>query len=194
MLQTRLSPKLRLMAELMARSERRTISSLIEGLIEKAAQDRPIDWVPLDEAGYVGMSHGNPKKTTTVSAAVEDMWEPETESSRFVAFALCFPHLLTDYEFRLWRMIKQTPYFWKYFPIKITTQTGEVLEDWEQDMEYFGLLHEHLHEHWKVLNEIITQNKPYTALPTCCQEIGKKCSPIGSAKYAELYRRKSDDD
>src|ERR1700730_16830959 len=38
-LQARLNPKLRFTVELMARLERRTVSSFIEGLIEKAAKE-----------------------------------------------------------------------------------------------------------------------------------------------------------
>ncbi len=193
MLQARLSPKLRLMTELMARSDRRTVSSLIEGLIEKAAQDAAIDMVPLDQAGYVGIPRINRRTSTTVAAAVENMWEPETESSRFVAFAFCYPHLLTDFEFRLWRFIKCTPYFWKYFPVTLRTEKGEMIEEWTQDVEYSGLLHENLCQYWKEINELVTNHRPHTALPAACQEIGEKCRiPIGNVKYDEIWRKNHD--
>ena len=190
MLQARLSPKLRLMAELMARADRRTVSSLIEGLIEKAAQETSIEAVPLEKAGYVEAMRNNPKIQTTVAQAVENMWEPGNEGSRFVAFAFCFPHLLTDYEFRLWRLIKISPYFWKNFPITITTEKGEVVKEWAKDVEYSGLLHDHLKQYWKEINDHIAKNLDYTNPPPGCMEIGEKCStPINNPKYDEVWER-----
>lgn len=192
MLQARLSPKLRLMAELMARADRRTVSSLIEGLIEKAAQEAPIEMTPLEEAGYVSIPRLNRRKPTTIAAAVEDMWEPENEPVRFVAFAFCFPHLLTDFEFRLWRLIKSTPYFWKHFPVTMKNEKGETIETWAQDVEYSGLLYENLCQYWKELNDVIIQHRSHTALPAECQEIGEKCPPpLNNPKFDEVWRQKS---
>lgn len=194
MLQARLSPKLRLMAELMARSDRRTVSSLIEGLIEKAAQETAIEMVPLEQAGYAGVMRTHSKVRTTIAQAVEGMWEPDSAGSQFVAFAFCFPHLLTDYEFRLWRLIKFSPYFWKHFPATITNEKGEVLAEWVRDVEYSGLLHAHLRQYWKEINDHIAKNLCYTDPPSGCMEIGEKCSlPINNPKYDEVWGKKYGD-
>lgn len=97
-LQARLNPKLRFTLELMARSERRTVSSLIEGLVEKAAKTMEIAIIPRDQAHCSFILPADlPTIKTTVEKAARQIWEVD-EAGRFVAFALCTPELLNDYE------------------------------------------------------------------------------------------------
>src|SRR5258708_7324333 len=89
--QTRLDPRLRYAAELLARKQRRTLSSLIENLIEEACKREAVEMIPLDSDAP---NNRAAYKTVTVAEAMNSIWHPE-ECMRFVAFASCLPHLLT---------------------------------------------------------------------------------------------------
>lgn len=174
-LQARLNPKLRFTVELMARLERRTVSSFIEGLIEKAAKDSEIKIIPRDQAhGSFILPPNQPWVRTTVEKAVRQMWEPE-EADRFVAFALCAPDLLSDYEEKLWTLIRTCEYFWQHFQIDVKNEKGKVIgKRWLPVTEYSGVISEQLHKHWPLLNEIAAGNKPASKLWGSVSGIGKK--------------------
>src|SRR5579872_1699710 len=88
-IQARLDPKLHMAAEIMARSERRTLSSFIEKTIEQSARNNKVKrnlkflwWLENHEQYYVG------KQTfdeVTVEQAVRDIVD-EHEAVRFVRF------------------------------------------------------------------------------------------------------------
>jgi hypothetical protein len=92
----RLDPKLRYLAELAARRQRRSLSSYIEWAIEDSLKhctlnfngDRPL----ADEA--------------------EDLWDVD-ESDRFARLALSHPDLLTHEEQVLWKLIRDNGYVWR---------------------------------------------------------------------------------
>ena len=86
----RLDPKVRYLAELAARTQRRTVSSFIEWVIEQSLERVIIK----DAAGTL----------STLSEASETLWDVE-ESDRFVKLAqTCWP-LLTFDEQVLWKRI-----------------------------------------------------------------------------------------
>ena len=94
----RLDPKLRYLAELAARKQRRTLSSFIEWAIEDA-----LGRVYLDD----GNGHG-----TSVSEVANSLWDVD-ESDRFAKLALKFPELLTHEEQVLWKLVRENGLLWK---------------------------------------------------------------------------------
>ena len=81
----RLDPKLRYLAELAARKQRRTLSSFIEWAIEENL------------------------KTTSEAA---DLWDVD-EPDRFAKLALRYPDMLTHDEQVLWKLIRENGYLWR---------------------------------------------------------------------------------
>lgn len=93
----RLDPKLRYLAELAARKQRRTLSSFIEWAIEDTLRRFPID--------------EGPSGDTTVMAVAEQLWDVD-EADRFAKLAIRYPELLSHEEQILWKLIKENGYFW----------------------------------------------------------------------------------
>ena len=92
----RLDPKLRYLAELAARQQRRTVSSYIEWAIEESL--RPMS--SRDESGAnIGQKAG-------------DLWDVE-EPDRFAKLAFWFPDLMTHEEQILWKLIRENGYLWR---------------------------------------------------------------------------------
>ncbi|MEC4747460.1 hypothetical protein [Methylomicrobium sp. Wu6] len=92
----RLDPKLRYLAELAARKQRRTLSSFIEWAIE-------------DSLNRVEIYHGsgyNGDPSLTVHDEINTLWDVD-EADRFCKLAMSYPELLTHEEQRLWKLIKE---------------------------------------------------------------------------------------
>ena len=95
----RLDPKLRYLAELAARKQRRTVSSFIEWAVEAA-----FEHVILAE-------HANNDNhvTTTLAGAVGALWDVD-EADRFVKLGMAYPDLLTHDEQIMWKVIWEKGY------------------------------------------------------------------------------------
>lgn len=92
----RLDPKLRYLAELAARKQRRTLSSFIEWAIEDCLHRVEI----YHGSGY---SHDN---SLSVHDEIKTLWDVD-EADRFCKLAISYPDLLTHEEQRLWKLIKE---------------------------------------------------------------------------------------
>ena len=94
----RLDPKLRYLAELAARKQRRTLSSFIEWAIEdtlgRFLLKDGVDWVE------------------SVGAQAEYLWDVDP-ADRFAKLALRYPELLTHDEQVLWKLIRENGALWK---------------------------------------------------------------------------------
>jgi hypothetical protein len=101
----RLDQKLRYLADLAARKQRRTLSSFIEGAIERALAE-----VKLSE-------------TSTVEQAAGKLWDID-ESDRFVKLAFFDENLLTYDEQVIWKLIQE----WN----SLDFSRNEQKFDWEQ--------------------------------------------------------------
>lgn len=93
----RLDPKLRYLAELAGRSQRRTLSSFVEWAVEDA----------LSRVELLGRL-----EATTVAGAADQLWDVY-EPDRFVRLASRFPALLTHVEQVLWKLIREHGGVWK---------------------------------------------------------------------------------
>ena len=143
----RLDPKLKFAAELAARKQRRTISSFIEWAIEKAVTEEVVQIIGLNGEGYTALD------------AMTKVWDVE-EADRFIKFAEQFPELLNFAEEHLWKLIKETPYFfkkveWEYDPNKHLS--------WS--IKSNNLWFKRVRNHWELLNKIIAGEESEDKLP-----------------------------
>jgi hypothetical protein len=157
---TRLSPRLRFMAELMARHQRRTLSSLIEQLVEAAGQSYSLPLVFSAEAqSHHYLLSGYPLENVSLVEAGNRLWS-EDEVERFAALALFAPHLLTSQETQVWKLVKDTPYFWNHFKINLESKTGKIIDkQWWPLVDHFGLITERVREHWPLLRDILEERQ-----------------------------------
>lgn len=90
----RMEPKLRYLAEIAARTHRRSLSSFVEWAVEDA------------------LSRAQFNEEKSVAQAVDTIWDVD-EPDRFVKLALYAPRLLNYDEQRLWKVIREHPEVWK---------------------------------------------------------------------------------
>lgn len=93
----RLDPKLRYLAELAARKQRRTLSSFIEWAVEDS-----LSRVFIAE-GFDGAS---------IADEAEKLWDVD-EADRFAKLALRYPYLLTHDEQVVWKLVCENGYLWR---------------------------------------------------------------------------------
>jgi hypothetical protein len=158
----------------MTRIERRTTSSFIEALIDKAAKEMEVDMISLSDAhaDFYPMREQPEYQRTTVEKAVRQIWNTN-EAERFVAFAMTFPELLSAEEEKLWEMIAGTPYFWVHYQIAVKDPDGKKVKRWWPIREYKGLIVEHLREGWPLVNDIADGHIPTNL------ELFKKLNTVG---------------
>lgn len=90
----RLDPKIRYLAGLAARKQRRTLSSYIE-------------WALEDSLARVELYHGsgyNDETSTTIADEAAHLWDVD-EAERFVRLAIRYPELLTHEEQEWWKLL-----------------------------------------------------------------------------------------
>lgn len=120
----RLDPKLRYLADLAARKQRRTLSSYIEWVIEDS----------LDRT-YLNSSHNN-----SLAAETGALWDVD-EADRFVKLALHHPDLLTHEEQVRWKLIRENGFLWR------GRYVGSASE-WTWTVKEESLIFDRLREHW----------------------------------------------
>ena len=144
----RLDPKLRFAAELVARKQRRTLSSLIEWAIEKAVATEVINPDPITGEG------------DTAIQALAKIWDV-AEGDRFVKFAEKYPELLNFDEEYLWKIIKETPYFFENVFIDNHSPPPNI--SWHKVSENISF--KRVQEQWKLLNKIVAGDENQDSLP-----------------------------
>ena len=90
----RLDPKMKYLAEIGARKQRRSLGNFVEWAIEKA----------LERVYLVEPEEGNKNKGKTVDELSLDLWDLE-ESDRLIRLARMIPELMTYSEQSIWRVI-----------------------------------------------------------------------------------------
>lgn len=88
----RLDPKLRYLAELAARKQRRTLSSYIEWAVETSLKEVKL---------YEGQHY---EDVITVEAAASALWDVD-EAERFIRLAINYPELLNHEEQEKWKLL-----------------------------------------------------------------------------------------
>jgi hypothetical protein len=139
----RLDPKLRFMAELAARRQRRTLSSFVEWAIEDSLY-RVLITQEIDSRGnYKGKS---------ISEVAATLWDV-SEADRFARLAFRYPDLLNHHEQICWKLIRENGYLWK-------GRHGEV-----GDRTEANLIWARLRETWDLFNAVACGDKPQAQLP-----------------------------
>lgn len=142
----RLEPKLRYLAELAGRKQRRTLSSFIE-------------WAIQETLGRVDIDEGGPHhQSESIAEASSRLWDVD-EQDRFAKLAMHFPELLTHDEQVLWKLVRENGAMWDgYF----SGPGGEY--KWDVIEEKFRF--RELREHWATFNAVAKGEMQRSALPT----------------------------
>ncbi len=140
----RLDPKLRYLAELAARKQRRTLSSYVEWAIEAS-----LERVDLADSGN--------GPAVTVSDGAAQLWDVE-EPDRFGKLALRYPELLTHHEQTVWKLLRENGYFWRgHFDPQTDHWTWSIGEE--------SLVWERLRTFWSLLNQVARGQAGKCVLP-----------------------------
>lgn len=138
----RLDPKLRYLAELAARKQRRTLSSFIEWAIE-------------DTLNRVILQYDGPDSKSVADVATR-LWDVD-EADRFVRLAFDYPDLLTHDEQILWKLITENGFLWK----------GHYTEEgWIWQVQEIYLIIHRLREHWGSFVEVGRGQQTKDILPS----------------------------
>jgi hypothetical protein len=138
----RLDPKLRYLAELAARKQRRTLSSYIEWVIEKS-----LDGVFL-----------NSSSDFSLHDEAEGLWDVD-DADKFVKLALRHPELLTHEEQVRWKLIRENGYLWR-------GKYAGVDSEWTWTPTEQSIVYERLRKHWEIFCKVALQEAEKTELPT----------------------------
>jgi hypothetical protein len=143
----RLDPRLKYLAELAARRQRRPLSSYIEWAIEESlAQVHP--------AADPNRQH----EPETFKDVAGDLWDVD-EPDRFARLAIRYPDLLDHEEQRLWKLIRECGYLWK------GAYRGSAHE-WQWTVGENSLIWERLREHWDAFYQIAKGQADPSILPS----------------------------
>lgn len=137
----RLDPKLRYLADLAARKQRRTLSSYIEWAIE-------------DSLGRTNLYSNSDISLADESA---NLWDVD-EADRFAKLALRHPDLLTHEEQVRWKLIRENGAFWR-------GRFAGIDKEWTWDVDEDSLVLERLREHWLAFCAAADNGTGQTNLP-----------------------------
>ena len=140
----RLDPKLRYLAELAARKQRRSLSSFIEWAIEDALMRFPL-------------KEGENWQRTVLGEA-ETLWDVDA-ADRFVKLALNFPELLTHDEQLIWKLVKECGYLWRGGYSKSN-------KEWTWTVREESFLFDRLRSHWAAFQAVAAGEAEASTLPT----------------------------
>ena len=134
----RLDPKLRYLAELAARKQRRTVSSFVEWAVEES-----LNRVYLDE-------------NTSIADATPALWDVD-EPDRFAKLALSYSYLLTHEEQVLWKVICETGHVWR----------GRYDNDgeWQWSVQAKSLVYDRLRQYWEDFKAVAAGEASRDILP-----------------------------
>lgn len=138
----RLDPKLRYLAELAARRQRRTLSSYIEWAIEDSLKHFSLDL------------NGN----TTLADEAGVLWDVD-EADRFARLALHHPDLLTHEEQVLWKLVRENGWLWR-------GSYAGVDREWTWTAREESLLFDRLRERWSTFVSVAESGTGHDQLPT----------------------------
>ena len=140
----RLDPKLRFVAELAARKQRRTLSSFIEWAVEESVQNVYLDG-----------------EKETAYGAMDLVWDVD-ESDMFVKLAIYYPHLLVHYEEVLWKLIRENGYLWKgYYEDNKLKNVSE----WIWEVHLSSIIFERLRDCWVLFKAVAKGEATKDSLP-----------------------------
>lgn len=138
----RLDPKLRYLAELAARRQRRTLSSYIEWAMEDSLKHFSLDL------------NGN----GTLADEAEALWDVD-DADRFARLALRHPDLLTHEEQVLWKLVRENGLLWR-------GSYNNVDREWSWTVKEASLIFDRLRKHWATFCSVADGSASSSELPT----------------------------
>ena len=138
----RLDPKLRYLAELAARKQRRTLSSYVEWVIEDS----------------LSRTNLYPSGDTSLGDEASSLWDVD-EADRFAKLALRHPELLTHEEQVRWKLVRENGFVWK----GIHSRNGG---KWAWTVDEDSLIFERLRDHWSDFCAVAEGRADEDSLPT----------------------------
>lgn len=138
----RLDPKLRYLADLAARKQRRTLSSYIEWAIEDS----------------LCRTHLYSNGDTSLADESANLWDVD-ESDRFAKLALRHPDLLTHEEQVRWKLVKENGLLWR------GAFAGSD-KKWTWDPTESSLIFDRLRQHWPEFCAAAENGTGQEGLPT----------------------------
>lgn len=138
----RLDPKLRYLADLAARKQRRTLSSYVEWAIEDSLQHVTL----------------GANENVTLADEAEHLWDVDA-ADRFARLALRHPDLLTHEEQVLWKLVRENGLLWR------GAYAGADSE-WRWTVREESLIFERLREHWTKFSSVAETGAGHTDLPS----------------------------
>lgn len=143
----RLDPKMRYLAELGARSHRRTLSSFIEWAIEDTLKR-------ISLYHDHGNNFGNSERPSIIDEA-EELWDID-EPDRVVSLALTHPSMLTHEEQVLWKLVRENGFFWKGRYEK---------REWVWKNDSSSIIHDRLRKYWNQFLKVARGEADKDTLP-----------------------------
>jgi hypothetical protein len=143
----RLDPKLRYLAGLAARKQRRTLSSYIEWAIE----------VSLGQVILTDRSNSS----KSISDIASTLWDVD-DSEKFAKLALNYPDMLDHAEQVLWKLICEWGYLWQ--------RHGQPRKQWGFSLSPENLNYGKLRASWDDLNKVARGEADKSVLPTWPKE------------------------
>lgn len=141
----RIDPKLKYLAELAARKQRRSLSGYIEWMLE-----RSLEQVSLYEGG-------SDDESVSVADAerLHKLWDVD-EADRVIKLALHHPELLTYEEQLIWKLVRENGFIWRGHYHK-----GE----WAWIVQEKSLIWDRLRKHWHIFKKVAAGGEAFAELP-----------------------------
>jgi len=143
----RLDPRLKYLAEIAARKQRRPLSGFIEWAVEQALHK-----VHIKEGNYVD----DPTSVADAESS-RKLWDVD-EADRTVRLALNYPELLTYDEQLVWKLVRECGFLWRgYYSIP----AGE----WRWPIAEGNLIWDRLRQHWPTFKKVASGDLSVDSLP-----------------------------
>jgi hypothetical protein len=141
----RLDPKLRYLAELAGRKQRRSLSSFIEWAVQNS-----LSAVMISEGGYE-------QAPRSVADVANELWDVD-EAERFLKLAIRCPDTLSHVEQILWKLIRECGYLWR-------GGYSTVTDVWTWRIREESIVTDRLREHWETFKSVARGEADKSALP-----------------------------
>ncbi len=150
----RLDPRLKYLAELAARRQRRPLSSYIEWAIEESLRQVQPQYNP-------GLN-----EEQTLADEASSLWDVD-EADRLANLALRYPELLTHDEQVIWKLIRENGFLWRG---QFAGPNGE----WQWGTTELSLNRDRLRAYWETFKEVAAGDLPEAKLPEWPRTKGDK--------------------
>ena len=144
----RLDPKLRYLAEIASRAQRRTLSSYIESAL--------LDSIEGESIRPAWLKSGTHVSDHTIGSESDYLWDVD-EADRFSRLAIRYPSLLTHDEQILWKLIRESDFLWR--------GRGKGTAETDEATLLASIKFDQLRQHWELLKAVAAGDRNVSDLP-----------------------------